>query len=68
MVIVIGYASVVTIFSGTLQELWRLYDPERVQATLRARLEYGDILALCWSAVGEIRCISFGKHKTEIII
>jgi hypothetical protein len=42
--------------------------PERVKAALRATLEYGDILALCSSPVGEIRCISFGKHKTQIII
>jgi hypothetical protein len=68
VVIVIGYASMISIFSGTLQELWRLYDPDRVQAAFRAGLEYGDILALCSSPVGDIRCISFGKHKTQIII
>jgi len=63
-----GCASMVSIFSGTLQELWRLYDPQLVLAALRAILEYGDVPALCSNPVGEIRCISFGKHKTQIII
>lgn len=46
----------------------QLYDRESVLAAQRASLESGDILALCASPTGEIRFISFGKHKTQIII